>query len=74
MFRSSISISVLILTIVLYFLKIFEARVNNQNEFLNSNNHPLLFEKISNNLYQTTMPSVYDDKLQKIYGVSLEAG
>ena len=64
MFRSSISISVLILTIVLYFLKIFEARVNNQNEFLNSNNHPLLFEKISNNLYQTTMPS-YDDKLQK---------
>ena len=71
MFRSSISISVLILTILLYFLKIFEARVNNQNEFLNSNNHPLLFEKISNNLYQTTMPSVYDDKLQKIYGVSL---
>lgn len=71
MFRSSISISVLILTILLYFLKIFEARVNNQNEFLNSNNHPLLFEKISNHLYQTTMPSVYDDKLQKIYGVSL---
>ena len=67
MFRSSISISVLILTILLYFLKIFEARVNNQNEFLNSNNHPLLFEKISNNLYQTTMPSVYDDKLQNLW-------
>ena len=72
MFRSftstSVSLPLLVLTIMLYFLQISDTRFNDKNEYLNNN--PVLFENMINHLYQT-MPSVYNDKLEKIYGVSL---